>query len=51
MLNALWEKVFVSTSVYIHEEEERILIPILEMLERGLEIEEIAILLQQIPMN
>lgn len=49
ILNALWEKVLVSTTVYVHEEEERILVPILEMLERGLEIEEIQSLLQQIP--
>ncbi|MEK5148162.1 DUF2785 domain-containing protein [Psychrobacillus sp. FSL K6-4615] len=49
ILNALWDKVLVSTTVYIHEEEERILVPILEMLERGLEIKEIQSLLQQIP--
>ena len=49
MLRALWDKIFVFNSVYIHEEEERILIPILEMLERGLEIKEIEILLQKIP--
>lgn len=49
ILNALWEKVLVSTTVYVHEEEERILVPILKMLERGLEIEEIQSLLQQIP--
>ncbi|WP_419957384.1 DUF2785 domain-containing protein [Psychrobacillus psychrotolerans] len=49
ILNALWDKVLVSTTVYIHEEEERILVPILEMLERGLEIKEIQSLLQQMP--
>lgn len=49
MLNALWNKLFVFDSVYIHEEEERILIPILEMLERGLKIKEIELLIQQIP--
>lgn len=49
MLNALWNKVLVFDSVYIHEEEERIIIPIMEMLERGLEIKEIEILLKQIP--
>ncbi|WP_277586981.1 DUF2785 domain-containing protein [Psychrobacillus antarcticus] len=49
MLRALWAKVFVFDSVYIHEEEERILVPIFEMLERGLEIKEIEILLQKIP--
>ncbi|QUG42822.1 DUF2785 domain-containing protein [Psychrobacillus sp. INOP01] len=49
ILRALWNKIFVSNSVYIHEEEERILVPIMEVLERGLEIKEIEILLQQIP--
>jgi len=49
MLNVLWNKVFVYNSVYIHEEDERILVPILEMLDRGLKVEEIELLLQQIP--
>lgn len=48
ILHALWNKVLVSKSVYIHEEDERILTPILEMLEQGLEIKEIETLLQQI---
>lgn len=49
MLSALWNKILVFNSVYIHEEEERILFPIFAMLERGLEIKDIEIMLQQIP--
>ena len=49
MLRALWNKVLVSNSVYIHAEDERILVPILEMLEQGLDIEELEFLLKQMP--
>ena len=49
MLYALWNKVFVSSSAYIHEEDERILIPIIEMLEQDMIIKEIESLLEQIP--
>ena len=49
MLRVLWNKVLVSNSVYIHAEDERILVPILEMLEHGLDIEELELLLKQMP--
>ena len=49
IVKVLWSKVFVSTSVYIHNEDERILIPILEMLNNGLEQLEIETLLQNVP--
>ena len=49
MLNALWNKVLVTSSVFIHEEDERILIPIMEMLEQDMIIKEIESLLEQIP--
>ncbi|MFJ8065609.1 DUF2785 domain-containing protein [Psychrobacillus sp. NPDC096426] len=51
ILKVLWNKVFVSTSVYVHDEDERILIPILEMLNNGLEQEEIETLLQNVPIE
>lgn len=49
ILHALWNKVLVSNSVYNHDEGERILFPMLEMLERGLAINEVEMLLEQIP--
>ncbi|WP_313894449.1 DUF2785 domain-containing protein [Psychrobacillus sp.] len=49
ILTPLWNKVFVSESVYIHDEDERILTPILEMLHNGLELKEIEYLIQNIP--
>ncbi|MDJ0333360.1 DUF2785 domain-containing protein [Planococcus sp. S3-L1] len=48
ILNPLWDKVFVSDAFYIHDEDERILVPILEMLNRGLEAEAIEDLVQNI---
>lgn len=51
ILKSLCEKVLVSTSVYVHDEEERILIPILEMLNNGLKPEEIENFIQYIPVN
>lgn len=41
ILKMLWSKVLVSSSAYVHNEEERLLIPILEMLQRGLNVSEI----------
>ncbi|SDO21577.1 Protein of unknown function [Psychrobacillus sp. OK028] len=49
ILKVLWSKAFVSTSVYIHNEDERILIPILEMVNNGLEQVEIETLIQNVP--
>ncbi|MBO2537058.1 DUF2785 domain-containing protein [Rummeliibacillus suwonensis] len=49
ILKTLWNKIFVSTSVYAHDEDERILIPIMEMLNRGMEQEEIETLIQNVP--
>ncbi|WP_419962360.1 DUF2785 domain-containing protein [Psychrobacillus sp. BM2] len=51
ILKVLWNKVFVSTYVYVHNEDERILIPILEMLNNGLEQEEIETLIQNVPIE
>lgn len=51
ILMPLWNKVFVSESVYIHDEDERILTPIFEMLQRGLEHKEIERLIQNIPLE
>ncbi|MFE8697566.1 DUF2785 domain-containing protein [Cytobacillus sp. FJAT-53684] len=51
ILHSLWNKIFISDSVYIHDEDERILIPILEMLNKGLEVSEIEILIQNIPIE
>lgn len=49
LLRVLWSKVLISNSVYVHDEDERLLIPIFEMLERGLNVREIEALLQQLP--
>ncbi|WP_203333620.1 DUF2785 domain-containing protein [Planococcus beigongshangi] len=49
LLGALWNKAFVSDSVYLHDEEERILVPILDMLNRELDFEIIESLLQKLP--
>lgn len=51
VLKSLWNKIFVSTSVYIHDEDERILIPILEMLNNGLEHGEIEKLMRNVKME
>jgi hypothetical protein len=51
MLIPLWNKIFVSESVYVHNEEERLLIPIIEMLNNGLEAKEIEKLLQNLPVE
>ena len=49
VLTVLWNKLFVSTSVYAHDEDERILVPILEMLKNGLPQAEIEVLLERLP--
>lgn len=49
ILQPLWNKMFVSDSVYIHEEEERMITPIVEMLNNGLDVEEIVTQVQNIP--
>lgn len=51
ILKVLWSKVLVSTSVYIHNEDERILIPILEMISNGLKQTEVITLIQHIPVE
>ncbi|OEH91158.1 hypothetical protein BFG57_06900 [Bacillus solimangrovi] len=49
ILYPLWNKIFASNSVYIHNEDERILTPIITMLDKGLEVQEIVTLVQKIP--
>jgi hypothetical protein len=49
ILNALWKKVLVSDSAYIHDEDERLLLPIIEMMDRGLEVHQIDQLIQRLP--
>lgn len=48
ILHSLWDKVFVSEAFYIHDEDERLLVPILEMLNRGLDNDAIEDLLQHV---
>ncbi|WP_409292940.1 DUF2785 domain-containing protein [Peribacillus sp. SCS-37] len=43
------KKVFTSESVYLHKEDERILNPILQMLDEGLDQGEVETLLQSLP--
>ncbi|MCR8848457.1 DUF2785 domain-containing protein [Rossellomorea sp. SC111] len=49
MLPPLWEKILVSESVYVHGEDERMVTPILAMLEKGLDLVEIEHLLKGVP--
>ncbi|HDX9590475.1 TPA: DUF2785 domain-containing protein [Bacillus pseudomycoides] len=49
ILETLWKKIFHSKDVYIHNEDERIVRPILAMLNRGLEIEELETLIKGMP--
>lgn len=51
IIRALWKKVFVYDYVYIHDEEERILIPLIDMLNDGVILHEIEKLLQNIPLD
>ncbi|MCU9614382.1 DUF2785 domain-containing protein [Caldibacillus lycopersici] len=49
ILHAIWNKIDCSTSVYIHDEDERMINPIIAMLTKGLPVEAIEQLLQQLP--
>ena len=49
LLSPLWNKAFASDTVYVHDEEERIIIPIVEMLKRGLDFQVVESLLQDLP--
>lgn len=49
LAKALWNKIFISESVYVHAEEERLLVPLLEMMERGMDLKLIEDLLMEIP--
>ena len=51
IVRALWSKVHISNSVYIHGEDERLLIPILEMLDRGVDAAEFDELFLQLPIE
>jgi Protein of unknown function (DUF2785) len=49
ILQPLWNKMIVSDSVYIHDEDERMITPIFEMLNNGLEVQVIVRLVNNIP--
>lgn len=49
LTEALWNKIFISESVYVHAEEERLLLPLLEMLECGMDLKVIEKLLAEMP--
>ncbi|SKC19711.1 Protein of unknown function [Lysinibacillus sp. AC-3] len=49
IVNALWNAILQENYAFIHNEDERILVPIFTMLEKGLEEHEIIKLLQQLP--
>lgn len=49
LAKALWNKIFISESVYVHAEEERLLVPLLEMMERGMDLKLIEELLTELP--
>ncbi|MGI2326870.1 DUF2785 domain-containing protein [Planococcus sp. YIM B11945] len=48
-LHALWGKALISDSVYFHEEEERLLVPIIELAKNRGAIKEIETLLSKLP--
>lgn len=49
LLDVLWNKIFISDYVYIHDEEERILIPILQMTNQGFDFGILEELIKTIP--
>ncbi|MEO4052966.1 DUF2785 domain-containing protein [Solibacillus sp. CAU 1738] len=49
LLKPLWNKIFVPHNIFVHDEDERILVPIIEMLNNGLVVQELETLLQNIP--
>ncbi|MDG5472095.1 DUF2785 domain-containing protein [Jeotgalibacillus sp. ET6] len=51
ILGTLWNKILISKTVYVHDEEERLIIPILEMLDRGLTVQKIEELIQHLPIK
>jgi Protein of unknown function (DUF2785) len=51
ILSSLWDKIFVSSSVYLHGEDERVLTPIIQMLNNGLDVQEIEKLLHNLPIK
>lgn len=48
MLEALWNKVMIP-SLYVHDEDERLLNPIFALLERGMDEQELIVLLEDLP--
>jgi polyhydroxyalkanoate synthesis regulator phasin len=48
ILQSLWKKMFVSDSVYIHDEDERMITPIIQLLNNGLDVQEIKRLVDNI---
>ncbi|GAB0167721.1 DUF2785 domain-containing protein [Lysinibacillus sp. CTST325] len=51
IVSALWNAILQENYAFIHNEDERILVPIFTMLEHGLEEQEIIRLLQQLPIT
>jgi hypothetical protein len=49
ILQPLWNKMFISDSVYIHHEDERMVTPIVAMLNNDMDVEEIDRLIQNVP--
>lgn len=51
ILKTLWNKVLISNSVYVHDEDERIIVPIIAMLDKGLDALEIEKLIRNLPIE
>lgn len=49
LLKALWNKIYIYESVYVHDEDERIIIAIMEFLHHGVSPEEVASLVRGMP--
>ncbi|OIU71810.1 DUF2785 domain-containing protein [Rossellomorea aquimaris] len=51
IFHSLWNKMFISDSVYLHDEGERVVTPIIEMLNRGLDSSKIESLIDSIKLK
>lgn len=51
ILEALWRKMFSSASVYTHDEDERLITPLMAMIEHGLPVEVVRLTIEDVPLR
>lgn len=51
ILQALWNKIFFYKNVYVHGEDERLLVPIILLVEKGLDVQILVDLIDEIPVR